>query len=67
MWQPISTAPKDGTRVYLRLKDRLGAYDFLAPCAFVRGDWWNCETENSWVKLLNGPVACRPIVEPHVI
>lgn len=36
-WQPISTAPSDGTRIILRFRDPLGYYEVREEC-FLHDD-----------------------------
>lgn len=36
-WQPISTAPSDGTRIRLRFRDALGYYEVREDC-FLHDD-----------------------------
>lgn len=58
MWQPIETAPKDGTRVLMH-KAGVGKYS-----TFV--GWWNCRDE-SWrdiSHLFRDPSHWMPLPEP---
>lgn len=43
-WQPISTAPKDGTRIIVAVKRRVIGVSFWLPSS---GQWWSQETARS--------------------
>lgn len=60
-WFPISTAPKDGTMVYLKLRDGLGEYSMEVPCVLIDRIWYNSEDFDAKVRLLVRPTHWRSI------
>ena len=57
-WQPIETAPMDGTRVLVTDGFMVGdAY-------FRRGDWWLYECGDDWYSVTINPTNWMPLPEP---
>jgi Restriction alleviation protein Lar len=50
-WQPISTAPKDGTIVDLLFRGNIRFTD----CKFADGEWWACEQDEPSICVAHGP------------
>lgn len=50
-WQPIETAPKDGTLVDLVFRGPIRITD----CKWSEGEWWQTEQYESYVCVSNGP------------
>lgn len=57
-WQPIETAPMDGTRVLVTDGFMVGdAY-------FRRGDWWLYECGDDWYSVTINPTNWMPLPQP---
>ena len=64
-WQPIETAPKDGTLVDLWIQWRDGGPWREADCTWVHGAWWTAGREapaegetykaTHWMPIPDGP------------
>lgn len=60
-WQPIETAPKDGTEILAYGRKQDGAY-FVA---FEYGDWWCAGPwDEGWCELNHAPTHWMPLPEP---
>ena len=49
-WQPIETAPKDGTHIWLRFRDALGYYDGHGENSW-NGTGWVAHTSHGLVRI----------------
>jgi hypothetical protein len=47
-WQPIGTAPRDGTRVLLWCADEFFMHAGFEPRSANIGSWWSSETQPEW-------------------
>ena len=45
-FRSMTIAPRDGTKVRLRLKDGFGTFQIKAACAFRAGRWVNAKSSN---------------------
>ena len=57
-WQPIETAPMDGTRVLVT------AGFMVFDAYFRRGDWWLYECGDDWYSVTINPTNWMPLPEP---
>ena len=57
-WQPIETAPMDGTRVLVT------AGFMVVDAYFRRGDWWLYECGDDWYSVTINPTNWMPLPEP---
>lgn len=61
-WQPIETAPRDGTLCALRFRDRLGPYEVHDAHFFHDDGFWYRVEPPTRIELR--PVAWMPLPEP---
>lgn len=52
----MDTAPRNGMKIILQLKDGFGTYTFNTPCKFINGVWVS-HTNN--VLIVNMPIGWR--------
>ena len=55
-WKPMHNAPKDGSPVFLKLKDGYSPYVFKHPCVWHNKGW---ATEKNLVPIVPTPVAWK--------
>lgn len=53
MWQPLETAPKDGTRIDIWAKAWLSTFDKFTYQRFTNCYWWNGDGLNHKGKWMN--------------
>ena len=67
-WQPLETAPKDGTELIFWVSSQKGFQDTTANFYFSEGQWWWAETEevlkrpdlvNGWMLYPQPPTLAR--------
>ena len=67
-WQPLETAPKDGTELIFRVSSQKGFQDTTANFYFSKGQWWWADTEevlkrpdlvNGWILYPQSPTLAR--------